>query len=73
MVFWKNYLSGQTGHFGPKNGASSSRWICFKDFFEIFHNERGQEVHGNYINVFSEKNSHLGEMSHFTPKTGACS
>ena len=26
-----------------------------KDFFEILHNERGQEVHGNYINGFSEK------------------
>ena len=24
-------------------------------FFSIFHNERGQEVHGNYITSFSEK------------------
>ena len=23
MAFLKKYLSGQTGHFGPKNGASS--------------------------------------------------
>ena len=28
-------------------------------FFEILHNERGQEVYGYYINGFSEKNSDL--------------
>ena len=30
--------------------------IHSKEFFEILHNERGQEVHGNYINNFSEEN-----------------
>ena len=39
-------------------------WICRKVFFffEILHNERGQEVYGNYLNGFSEKNSHLWQM-----------
>ena len=32
------------------------------------HNERGEEVHGNHINGFSEKNSHLGQMGHCRPK-----
>ena len=31
--------------------------------FEILHNERGQEVHENYINGFSETNSHLGKWA----------
>ena len=46
------YLSGQTGlkmvrsqNFGSAPGI----------FFEILHNERGQEVYGYYINGFSEK------------------
>ena len=26
-----------------------------KSFFLILHNEKGQEIHGNYINGFSEK------------------
>ena len=43
------------GHFRPKNGTCSLLWICSKDFFEILHNESGQEVHGTYINGFPEK------------------
>ena len=46
-VFWKNCLSGQTGHFEPKNDVSSSFWIHRKHFLEILLNERGQEVYGN--------------------------
>ena len=40
------YISGQMSHFGSKSGVS----LC-----EISLNERGQEVHGNYINDFSKK------------------
>ena len=35
-------------------------WIHSKDFFEILHNERDQEVHENYINGFSGKKSFWG-------------
>ena len=42
------------GQFGPENDASS------KEFSNNFHNERGQELHENHINGFSEKN--LGQL-----------
>ena len=48
--FSEKNLSGQTGHFGPKNGTSLYIWIHSKDFL---HNERGQEIHRNYIRGFS--------------------
>ena len=35
-----------------------------------FHNERGQQVHGNNINNFPEKNIVLGQMGHFGPENG---
>ena len=38
-----------------------------KDFFEILHNERGQEVHGTYINGFPEKIS-FGVNGPFWPE-----
>ena len=34
------------------------------------HNERVQEVHGGYINSFSKKNSHIGQVGHFGPENG---
>ena len=44
------------GHFGPENVTSSQFWIGSKNFFKILRNERGrQQIHGNYINGFSEK------------------
>lgn len=56
-------------HFGPKNHASSELSICYKDFFLILYIERGQEVHENYINVLSEKNSALLLLGDFySPK-----
>ena len=38
-------------------------WIHSKDFFEILHNERDQEVHENYINGFSGKKVILGKWA----------
>ena len=37
-------------------------------FFEILHHERGQEVHGNYFNVFSEKILIWGKWAILGPK-----
>ena len=68
ISFLKNPLLGQTGHFGPKNGASSWLWIRSKDFFEILHNERCQELYLNYIVFFLFFNFRLGKMGHFGPK-----
>ena len=59
------------GDFGPKND-----FITFtksRDHFEFLHSEKGQEVHGNNVNGFSEKNSHLGQMGHFGPGNGVSS
>ena len=46
----------------PHNFGSTLR-IFF--FFEVLHNEKGQEVYGTYIYGFSGKNSHLGQVDHF--------
>ena len=58
------------GHFGPQNDVLSQLRICSKDFFDILHSERSQEVLGNYGNGFSEKNSLLGQVGHFWPENG---
>ena len=39
-------------------------------FLHFLHNETGQEVNGNYINDFCEKNSDLGQIVHFGSKNG---
>ena len=39
--------------------------FTLKILFEILHNERGQKVHGNYINSFSEKNLIWGKWAIF--------
>ena len=57
------------GHFGLENGASSGH---SKNILEILHNERGQEVHGTYINSFSEKVS-SGVNGPFWPENGTSS
>ena len=62
MAFPKNILFGASGPFRTQNGISAQLWICCKDRFTIFHNERGQERHGNYINGFSEKNLFQGNL-----------
>ena len=35
-------------YFDPENGVPSEIGIHSKDFFKLFHNERGQEVPENY-------------------------
>ena len=50
ILFYKTKLycfPEKMGHFGLENDASLGLWIHSKFFFEIFHNERGQEVHEN--------------------------
>ena len=45
------------GHLGPRMLHPESKfWISFKDCFTFYHNEWGQERHGNHINCFSERN-----------------
>ena len=45
------------GHLGPRMSHPVSQLgIRCKDCFTILHNERDQGRHGNYINVFSERN-----------------
>ena len=41
---------------GSKNDTSPQLWSAVRLFFKILHNGRGQEVYGNYINAFCEKN-----------------
>ena len=36
-------------------------------FFQILLNERGQEVHENFISCFSRKKTHLGQFDLFRP------
>ena len=47
MVFMKKISFGANGPFWPKDGMPSKLWIRAIDFFEILHNERGQEIHEN--------------------------
>ena len=42
-------------YFGHKNSTCSKPWIHSKDFFEILHNEKGEEEYGTYFNGFPEK------------------
>ena len=64
-VFWKSYLSGKRGHFGPKNDASSQLWIRSRDFFEILYNGRVKRYMEIILMVFLKKKFHLGQMPHF--------
>ena len=68
IIFWGKRVILGLKMVRPHNFVSTLRI-----FFEILHNEWDQELHGNYINGFPEKNSHLGQMHHFRPKNGACS
>ena len=43
------------GYFGHKNSTCSKPWIHSKDFFEILHNEKGEEEYGTYFNGFPEE------------------
>ena len=55
MVFLEKFSVGANVSFWSENGMSSLLWIHCKDFFEILHNERGEEVNENCINGYSEK------------------
>ena len=58
------------GHLGPRMSHPALQfWIRCKDYFTIFHNERGQKRHANYINGFSEKNL-IQHFGHFGTKMG---
>ena len=68
VIFTKNICLQQMGHFGHENGTSSQLWIGSKNFLKILHNERGSQVHGNYINGFSTKKSCLGQRDYLGTK-----
>ena len=55
MAFPQKKLSGANGACRIQNGASSQLWISCQDCFTILYSERGQDIHGNYIDGFSEK------------------
>ena len=56
-------------YFGPTNDkVSSLLWIYFKNFFKIFHNESGKDVHENWISGFSKKKILFRAMVPFGPK-----
>ena len=57
------------GHFRPKNFFMLIT-LDLLYFFAIWNNERGQEVHGNYINRFFEKKNYMGQVGHFGPLLG---
>ena len=54
------------GYFSPENGMPSYSGSAL-NLCKILHNERGQEVHENYIIFFSKKyveaNGHSGSKS----------
>ena len=56
MGFLEKFSFGANGPFLAQKWHILYNWIHFKDFFEILHNERCQEVHGTYLNCFPEKN-----------------
>ena len=68
MAFPKKILFQANGPFRTQNGTPSQLWICHQHCFTILHNGRGQQRHGNYINVFSKTKSYLGEFGHFGQK-----
>ena len=61
--FLKKSYSGQLGHFGPKNATlhyyNSGSAI---NIFLILHNQRGEEVHQNYMIGFSKKDLIQGNL-----------
>ena len=56
------------GHFCCKNGASSQLWIHCETFFQILHNERGQQVDENDFNNIFQKNFVWGKWTILGPK-----
>ena len=68
MAFPKKILFQANGPFRTQIGTPSQLWICHQHCFTILHNGRGQQRHGNYINVFSKTKSYLGDFGHFGQK-----
>ena len=62
MAFPKKNLSGANGPCRTQIGASSQLWISCQDCFTILYSERGQDIHGNYIDGFSEKSLIPGSL-----------
>ena len=57
MVFLKKkkIIWGKWAILGPKTAYPYNSGSFLRSFFNILHNERGQEVDESYINGFSEK------------------
>ena len=51
MVFLKNSHLGQMGHFTLKVAPRHKPEFTQRIFFEILHNQRGQDIHKNQFNV----------------------
>ena len=60
-------------HEWTQQGPKMARLHNPKEFFEILHNKRGQDVHENYVNGFSKKKIHFGQMDHFGLENGVTS
>ena len=56
------------GYFGHKNSTCSKLWIHSNDFFEILHNEKGEEEYGTYFNGFPEKKFSIRANGLFWPE-----
>lgn len=67
FFFGKKYLSGQFGHFGPKNDVliTLDSLPCF---FKNLHSVSGAKVHEDHFNDFSEKILFGRPVHHFGPK-----
>ena len=74
MVSLKNVLVGSNGpNYARKMACLCTSGSALRIFFLILRSERDQELHENYFNVFSWRNSCLGQMGQFWPKNGASS
>ena len=61
------------GHFSLKMACCHNSGSTIRVFFKIERNERGQEVHENCHDGFSEKKHCFGHMGHLEPKNGLTS
>ena len=56
-------------HFGHKNDASSTLWGCCKNFFKIFHGDKGQHP-GESNNGLYQKFFVKDRLDYFGPENG---
>ena len=66
----KTFVRGRWIILGPTMIPCRNSGSTLRILFLVLHNERGQEVHQNYINAFSQKNSCLRQMGHFEYQMG---